>query len=88
MDALSRMPCIVCLLHYNADTPGEVHHIVEGGRRMGHKYTFTLCNLHHGAGVRNDSVVSRHPYKAEFERRYGSEYYLLEETNKRINEYK
>lgn len=51
----------------------EVHHILRGGRRVGHLFTLPLCTLHH----RGESPHARHPYKARFEARYGSELDLL-----------
>jgi len=87
MNAIAQMPCIVCLLYFNAETPAGVHHLVEAGRRLGHQFTIPLCHPHHGAEIRSAVLVSRHPYKAEFERRYGTEAFLLEETNKLIKVY-
>jgi len=87
MAVISACPCIVCFLHYGIEKPAEVHHLVDTGRRRGHKYTIPLCVPHHREGFNNKEVVSVHPYKAEFNRRYGTDDYLLEETNKIIMNY-
>lgn len=87
MAAISRMPCIVCLLYFYAESPANVHHMMDTGRRRGHKFTIPLCHPHHQGGDNNAVVVSIHPHRAEFLRRYGSEDFLLQETNKRINNY-
>jgi len=87
MAQISRCPCIVCFIHFNQMTMAEVHHLVDTGRRRGHKFTIPLCVPHHREGFNNKVVVSTHPYKAEFNRRYGSDDYLLEETNKIIDNY-
>ena len=87
LEKIAQTPCIVCLLYLSAETPAEVHHLVEAGRRKGHQFTIPLCHIHHRAGVIWTLAVSRHPYKAEFERRYGTEAFLLEETNKLIKVY-
>jgi len=36
-----------------------------------------LCPTHHRSGLNNVHVVSRHPWKREFESRYGTEEGLL-----------
>lgn len=54
--------------------------LLKSGRRMGHLFTLPLCPAHH-RGHRNDlQCVSRHPYRAAFERRYGTEAELLQKT--------
>ena len=83
--ALSDMPCIVCRQLGLGDTPAEPHHILENGRRKGHQFTLPLCFPHHRSGLRTAEVVSRHPHKAEFERRYGTEATLLDIVNRQID---
>ena len=78
--AISDMSCIVCRQE-GYDTPAEPHHLVQAGRRLGHQYTVPLCFNHHRSGLRTAEVVSRHPHKTEFERRYGSEQTLLDIVN-------
>lgn len=87
MNQLSQVPCVVCLLMFNVESPAEVHHILDGNRRKGHEFTISLCFAHHRQGLNTPACVSRHPYKKEFERRYGTEQVLLEETNKIIGCY-
>ena len=80
MDSLSELGCIVCRLHMDCYSPAEIHHI-NGSRKPGcHFFTLPLCYRHHREGVKNDLYVSRHPFKAEFVKRYGTEMYLLEKT--------
>lgn len=87
MNKISQMPCVVCLIHKDVETPASVHHILDTGRRKGHMFTIPLCFAHHQSGVNNSLYTSRHPFKKEFELRYGREEYLLSETNKRIDGY-
>lgn len=68
MDSISQFPCCVC-----GAKPVAVHHILSGGRRIGHHMTLPLCGLHHASGRNDAEVVSRHPWRKEFERRYGKE---------------
>lgn len=83
-DQITRLGCIVCYLHGFGHTPAAVHHILKGGRRIGHMHTIPLCYTHHNSGVNTRIAVSRHPYRAEFERRYGTESYLLGKTRELV----
>jgi hypothetical protein len=78
MEAVQALGCIACLVdgkgYYVAE---EIHHVLSGGRRRGHKFVLPLCYVHHRSGTNNVYSVSRHPWKREFERRYGTEQKLL-----------
>jgi len=41
--------------------------------------------LHHRSGHNTEEYVSRHPWKTEFERRYGTEMELYQQTKERLN---
>lgn len=69
--------CVACRLDGNAPRPTAVHHILRGGRRIGHLFTIGLCDPGHHQNGAALGLVSRHPYKARFEARYGSELELL-----------
>jgi hypothetical protein len=69
---LEDIGCIVCRLN-GVYSPPDIHHILKSGRRQSHMETIPLCPTHHRSGLNNDMVVSRHPYKREFEKRYGTE---------------
>jgi len=45
-------------------------------------HTIPLCPNHHRLGVNSPEYVSRHPWKKEFERRYGTEWELFEKVKK------
>lgn len=80
MDQVATFGCIVCWLQYGVRKPCAVHHILAGGRRMGHLYTIGLCDPgHHQGGADTGPFISRHPWKARFEDAYGTELALLEE---------
>jgi hypothetical protein len=81
---LQEIGCIVCRITGLGITPPEIHHLIEGGRRLGNGHTIPLCLLHHRGGNNTAEYVSRHPHKAEFEKRYGTEVELLEKTNELI----
>lgn len=80
MDSISTLGCIVCRVHFDCDSPAEVHHIDGKTKAGAHMNTIPLCYRHHREGVNNDMYVSRHPYKTEFVKRYGTEEELLQKV--------
>ncbi len=82
-EKLVELGCIVCLRHEETYTPPEIHHI-NGRKGNGDFETIPLCVWHHREGSNCETHVSRHPFKFEFEQRYGDEMEMLEEVNNRI----
>lgn len=84
MDAITQIGCVVCLLFFKAPgTPGAVHHLLRGGRRIGHLDTICLCDPgHHQNGA--PPKISRHPYWSRFEQAYGTEESLLEKSRELV----
>lgn len=81
MDAITELGCIVCRLFEDAPgTPGEVHHLKRGGRRIGHLASICLCAPGHHRQSTTPRKISRHPDQAAFERAYGTEAELLAQT--------
>jgi len=78
MDWLVSRGCIACWLDGVAPRPTAIHHILRGGVRMGHLFTLGLCDPGHHQGGQSLGMVSRHPWKSQFEARYGTELHLLE----------
>lgn len=86
-DALQQIGCIVCLNEERGVSPPDIHHVHQNGnRRVSHLHTIPLCPLHHRSGHNTKEYVSRHPWKKEFERRYGTEWELLEQVQQRVND--
>lgn len=77
MDAITAYGCIACRMDGLGVVPPAVHHILRGGRRIGHRFTLPLCDPGHHQGGAERGMVSRHPWKARFEQRYGTELNLL-----------
>lgn len=71
--------CVACWLDGSpvGYRDAEVHHILRGGVRMGHLYSLPLCQPGHHRNGQHVGMISRHPWKARFEERYGSEQHLL-----------
>lgn len=80
MAAIAQLGCIACRLDGVAPRPTAVHHILKGGRRLGHLFTLPLCDPGHHQNGAACGFISRHPFKARFEARYGAEMELLEKV--------
>lgn len=85
MDAITALGCIACLIDGRERVPGAVHHILRGGHRIGHSHTICLCDPGHHQHGQQMGLISRHPWKAQFEARYGTEAELLELTKKIVS---
>ena len=75
MNRLQSLGCVACRQDGISDTPGEIHHIVQGNRRLGHLFTLLLCPPHHRGDGRQ--VPSVHFSKRTFTAKYGTEMELL-----------
>ncbi len=91
-DAFRRIGCVACRKEDLGITPADVHHLLSGGRRLGHQHSIPLCPWHHrGAaiGSRRDMAANYGPSLAHgskaFRARYGSDEHLLEYTNDLIS---
>lgn len=84
IQAISDLGCIVCLNEMGFRTPPDIHHIIRNGNRVDDFHTIPLCPTHHRMGVNNKFAVSRHPWKREFERRYGTEENLFKQVKELI----
>ena len=75
--------CIVCRKMGMGFTPAELHH--PWGKKGENEFrVIPLCYPHHRSGVKTDLFVSRHPYKREWVKRYGTELELYCEANRLI----
>lgn len=80
MTAVSALGCIVCRLFMQTYSPAEIHH-TDGKTKPGaHFKVLGLCHWHHRGGNDCETYTSRHPFKTEFEARYGSEQELMDKT--------
>jgi hypothetical protein len=83
---LQDIGCIVCLNTFGVRSEPDIHHILKGKGRIDDFHTLPLCPSHHRLGENNQLLVSRHPWKKEFEKRYGTEWELLEQVQKLAQE--
>ena len=90
LERIKSMGCVVCrnlgYITLRDSVECEAHHLTIGGRRVDHYHTIPLCHIHHRGGQNDEGSASRHPWKREFEKRYGTELELLEQTNKELEE--
>lgn len=77
-DRIANLGCIVCLNMGMGKTPAQLHHPY-GRKGKNDEIVLPLCYSHHQQGSNNKLFVSRHPWKREFEQRYGTEAQLLEQ---------
>lgn len=84
MSRIVALGCIACLLDGMQPRPTAVHHILRGGLRMGHLFSLPLCDPGHHQGGEPFGLISRHPWKARFEERYGAEMDLLAIVQRRV----
>lgn len=81
--------CVACILDGNLGVPPDIHHILSGGRRIGHRATVGLCPWHHrGVGEYTEThgpSLARNPKL--FEERYGTGPELLEMQNELLKHY-
>ena len=84
MNSIVQLGCIVCRVHYDCYSPAEVHHIDGKTKPDAHLKTIPLCFRHHREGVNGKLYVSRHPFKHDFEERYGTEESLLQKVKELI----
>jgi len=86
--------CLACWIIGLAYSVATVHHIVEGGKRLGHKYTIGLCPWHHQS-INPDGrswetcqaqfgspLSGAHANKKDFVRLFGTERELCELQDK------
>ena len=83
MDRVSQLGCIVCYLQGFYGVPAEIHHIEGKTKPDTHLKVLPLCFEHHRMGS-DMEPISRHPYKARFEKAYGTENELLELVNSMV----
>lgn len=84
MDAIVKHGCIACIKDGHEHRPTTVHHILRGGVRMGHLFSLPLCDPGHHQDGKPLGLISRHPDKAAFEARYGTEWELLAELKVKL----
>jgi len=84
MADVQELGCIVCRKMYGQFRDAEIHHLVD--KKRDHFRVLPLCMEHHRGGKDSGDFISRHPYKARFEKAYGSEQSLLDLVKERLED--
>lgn len=94
--ALKDMGCIASRLRGLGYVAPDIHHILRGGKRMGHQYTLPLCPWHNRgdipeqcAGAAEAEAIfgpSMYRAKRRFVAEFGTELELLALVNERLLE--
>lgn len=88
---LKEMGCIVTRLYFGKWAPAEIHHLTEGGRRLGNMKTIPLTGWLHRAILPEscktafEATIKHGPSlhtKRAFVEAFGTELELLEQVNK------
>lgn len=90
--------CLACWIEIQRYSAPHVHHVLSGGKRIGHDATIGLCPWHHDSvtNLRPTTAAieigpplgGTHAHKKAFETRYGTELELLELQNRLVDQAK
>ena len=85
---LQDMGCVACLMEGDGYREPDVHHLLEGGVRIGHDATIPLCPWHHRGVPAQNGELLHGPSLAERPRsfvvKYGRDRELLDYVNRRL----
>jgi hypothetical protein len=77
-DKMCGLGCIACKKDGNYNPVVSIHHI-DGRTKLGaHRRVLPLCANHHQTGGEDAPAI--HPWKKQFEKKYGNQYDLLAEV--------
>lgn len=77
-DRVAALGCIACLNDGINNTYVSIHHIDGRTKPGAHMRVLGLCGPHHQTGGQKAPAI--HPYKAQFEAKYGTQAELLAQT--------
>ena len=93
-DALKELGCIVGRLRVVGCVGCEIQHLTSGGRRISNYHTIPLCPWHHRGQLPEGFTTTKATLcygpsfaksRKQFEQIFGSEEYLLEQTNRLLD---
>lgn len=80
-DALASLGCIACQLDGNRQPIVSIHHIDGRTKPDAHWLVLPLCAGHHQDGTGVPGLIAVHPWKGQFEQRYGNQLCLLDDCH-------
>jgi hypothetical protein len=69
--------CIACAIDGHFNDYSSVHHVDGRTKPWAHWFVLPLCGGHHQDGTGMPGLIAIHPWKAQFEARYGTQEELL-----------
>ena len=69
--------CIACRIDGKQNFHCSIHHIDGRTKPGAHMRVLSLCAGHHQDGTGIPGLIAVHPWKRQFEHKYGSQYELL-----------
>lgn len=86
LNDICEVGCIVCKLEMGIFSPASPHHMDGRTKPGAHLLTIPLCGQHHQVPdpTSQNRWTARHENKFRFEKRYGSEGFLLEKTKEMV----
>ena len=85
LNDICELGCIVCRNEHHVYSPAMPHHLMGKTVKGAHYATIPLCARHHQTGGCGGNCVARHVNKFQFEKTYGTEAELLEQTRRLVN---
>ena len=82
--------CVACCLDGMIGNPGDIHHLLSGGKRISHWHSVCLCSFHHRNVLKGDhhnDTPSLASEPKKFRERYGNDQELLAAQNAILQHY-
>lgn len=83
-DALCQQGCVACRIDGIGNFNVSVHHIDGRTKPQAHWLVLPLCAGHHQDGTGAPGLIAVHPWKGQFEERYGKQRTLLQWAIERL----
>ena len=81
-DRMAEHGCVACLKDGIHNTYVSIHHITGRTAKGAHRRVLPLCAEHHQTG--GETAPAIHPWKAQFEAKYGKQMDLLREMMQQL----
>ncbi len=78
-DRLASLGCIACRKDGRINGLVSIHHIDGRTKPGAHRRVLPLCAGHHQDGTGAPGLIAVHPWKAQFEAKYGKQAELLDD---------
>jgi Recombination enhancement, RecA-dependent nuclease len=85
-DDIASIGCLPCAQDGFLNTMVSIHHCDGRTKPQAHKMVIALCAGHHQDGTNSNApkMLAIHPYKRQFEAKYGSQSALIQQTKEEL----